>query len=144
MIRLIFAVLALIIVTPSQAQDLTFGKGAFNGVFQIDSVFTRDAGKTYEVSASGDAGQYGRVFLSYQFTDSLDLGSQGEFTGFAWTQSGENVNTATLQGVYKMEGAIFKLYTFDSVSNGKLNVATGVVDFVARTIRFSVSEITAD
>ncbi len=144
MIKIIFGLLSFALVTTTQAQSLSFGEGAFEGVFQIDSTFTRDAGKTYEVSASGEAGEYGRVYLSYEFTDKLGMGSQGEFTGFAWTQNGEDVNTATLQGVYKKEGRVFKLYTFDNVSNGKLNVATGVVDFVARTMKFSVSEISSN
>jgi hypothetical protein len=144
MIKLIIAVLSFTVAITSQAQDLAFGENAFEGVFQIDSTFTRDAGQTYEVSASGEAGDYGRVYLSYEFTDKLGMQSQGEFTGFAWTQNGEEVNTATLRGIYKKQGSVFKLYSFDNISDGKLNVATGVVDFVAKTMKFSVSEIASD
>ena len=79
------------------AQDMTLGKDSFEGNFVIDSTFTRDGGKTFEVSASGDAGPYGRAYLSYVFTDKQNLGTAGEFTGFAWTQNGEDVVTATLQ-----------------------------------------------
>ena len=57
----------------------------FQAQFTIDSTFTRD-GKDYEVSASGEAGPYGRAYLSYVFTDKQELGDRGEFTGFAWTQ----------------------------------------------------------
>ena len=66
----------------------------FEAQFLIDSTFTTD-GKTYEVSASGEAGPYGRAYLSYVFTDKQELGDRGEFTGFAWTQSGEDIITAT-------------------------------------------------
>ena len=38
--------------------------------------------------------------------------TNGEFTGFAWTQTGENIVKATLQGVFKKEGKTFKMYSF--------------------------------
>jgi hypothetical protein len=125
----------------SYAQEVKLSKDSFEGNFVIDSTFTRDGGKTYEVSASGDAGPYGRVYLSYIFTDKQNLGTAGEFTGFAWTQNGEDVVTATLQGAYVKQGKVFKLYTFDPTSSGKLNFATGIVDFVAKTMKFKVSEV---
>ena len=126
------------------AQEMSLSKDSFEGNFIIDSTFTRDGGKTFEVSASGDAGPYGRVYLSYVFTDKQNLGTAGEFTGFAWTQNGEDVVTATLQGVYVKQGKVFKMYTFDAVSNGNLNFAIGIVDFVAKTMKFKVSEVDTD
>ena len=125
----------------SYAQEVKLSEDSLEGNFVIDSTFTRDGGKTYEVSASGDAGPYGRVYLSYIFTDKQNLGTAGEFTGFAWTQNGEDVVTATLQGAYVKQGKVFKLYTFDPTSSGKLNFATGIVDFVAKTMKFKVSEV---
>ena len=125
----------------SYAQEVKLSEDSFEGNFVIDSTFTRDGGKTYEVSASGDAGPYGRVYLSYIFTDKQNLGTAGEFTGDAWTQNGEEVVTATLQGAYVKQGKVFKLYTFDPTSSGKLNFATGIVDFVAKTMKFKVSEV---
>ncbi len=66
---------------------------------------------------------------------------RGEFTGHAWTQSGEDVVTATLQGISIKEGAVYKLYSFDLVSNGVMNLAIGTVDMVAGTMAFKVGEI---
>ena len=60
----------------------------------------------------------------------------GEFTGYAWAQNGEDIVTATLQGVVKKNGAVFDMYTFDAVSNGVINVATGEMDLVNRTMKF--------
>ncbi|MDG2049265.1 MAG: hypothetical protein P8M78_03790 [Myxococcota bacterium] len=136
LISLLFAFTA----THAGAQEIKFGKGAFDASFEIDSTFTVD-GKTFEVSASGEAGPYGRVYLSYIFTDKEGRGDRGEFTGFAWTQKGENVVTATLQGIYKKDGKIFRLYSFDNVSDGKFNIASGEADFVAKTMKFKVSEL---
>jgi hypothetical protein len=108
------------------------------------STYTSD-GKTYQVSASGEAGPYGRVYLSYEFTDKQDLGDRGEYTGHAWTQNGETIATATLQGIYVKNGALFKLYGLNTLSDGKFHYAIGHVDFVAQTMTFKVADIlTAD
>ena len=123
-----------------EAQEIKFGEGAFEANFEIDSSFTTD-GKTFEVSASGEAGPYGRAYASYIFTEKQDQGDRGEFTGFVWTQQGEDVVTATVQGVYKKDGKIFRIYSLDNASNGKFNIVSGEVDFVAKTMKFKVSEL---
>ncbi|MDG1243174.1 MAG: hypothetical protein P8N66_00680, partial [Porticoccaceae bacterium] len=48
---------------------------------------------------------------------------------------------ATALGAYVKQGKVFKMYTFDPTSSGKLNFATGTVDFVAKTMKFKVSEV---
>ena len=139
-ITLVLTVCLALVQLNAYAGELNLNDEKFQGDFQIDSTFTRD-GKTYEVSASGDAGPYGRVYLSYIFTDIIGLKDRGEFTGHAWTQNGEEVNTATLQGVYMKDGKVFKMYSFDLVSNGVINLALGTVDFVAKTMKFDVTGV---
>jgi len=123
----------------SLSQDLQTGS-SFEGNFTIDAMHTMD-GSNYQVAASGEAGDYGRVYLSYTFSNKLSLSEMGEFTGFAWTQSGEKIVTATLQGVWKKNGTVFDLYTFDAVSNGLINLATGKMDLVNRTMKFKVAPL---
>ena len=122
------------------AQDLDYGEDEFTANFDIDSAHTSD-GTNYKISATGEAGPYGRVWLSYEFTDKLGLGDSGEFTGFAWTQNGEQFATATLQGVYCREGSIFKMYSLDLVSDGVINIVSGDADFVSKTMTFKVSQL---
>ncbi len=123
----------------SLSQDLQTGS-SFEGNFTIDAMHTMD-GSNYQVAASGEADDYGRVYLSYTFSNKLSLNEMGEFTGFAWTQNGEEIVTATLQGVWKKNGAVFDMYTFDAVSNGLINVATGKMDLVDRTMKFKVAPL---
>ena len=101
---------------------------------------TRD-GKVYEVSASVDASACSILYLSYIFTDLIGLKERGGFTGHAWTQNDEEGNTATLQGVYVKDGKVFKMNSFDIVSNGIVNLALDRVDFVAKTIKFDVTGV---
>ena len=122
------------------AQDLNYGEGEFVANFDIDSAHTTD-GTNYKISASGEAGPYGRGWLSYEFTDKLGMGDAGEFTGFAWTQNGEEFATATLQGVYRRKGTIFEMYSLDMVSDGVVNIVSGEADFVAKTMTFKVSPL---
>ena len=112
----------------------------FEAEFNIDSMLMKD-GRTYELSASGDAGPYGRVYLSHMMTNLQSVDRHGEFTGYAWTQSGEDIFTATLQEISKKEGALYKVYTLDLVNNGVMNVAIGTVDMVAGTMKLEVGEI---
>ncbi|MDB2379956.1 hypothetical protein N9W12_03650 [Luminiphilus sp.] len=133
-------ILAVALISPL-ASSQNLGRGAsFEGNFAIDAMHTMD-GSNYQVAASGEAGEYGRVYLSYTFTNKLSLNEMGEFTGYAWTQSGEEVVTASLQGVWKKNGAVFDMYTFDAVSNGLINVATGKMDLVNRTMTFNVAPL---
>ena len=138
------AILMLTFIQGAVAQEVDFAAAAFEANFTIDSTFTRDGGKTFEVSASGEAGEYGKVYLSYIFTDNLDLDDGGEFTGFAWTQNGETVVTGSIQGAYFKQGSIFKLYSWDITSDRKLNMAIGEIDFVAGTIKADVREVVVD
>ena len=118
-------------------------KTLFEATFTVDSLHTKD-GNVYELSASGDAGPYGRVYLSYVFTNMQSVDGHGEFTGHAWSQFGEDVVTATLQGISKKEGAVYKMYTLDLISDGTQNFGIGTLDMVARTMTFSVGEIETD
>ena len=141
MMKKFAATLLLLIWTPFVfAHDLNYGEDGFVAEFEIDAAHITD-GVNYQISASGEAGPYGRVWLSYEFTDKQSNGESGEFTGFAWTQNGEQFATATLQGVYRRKGAIFQMYSLDMVSDGVINIVSGEVDFVAKTMTFKVSPL---
>ena len=138
--KMSWALVAALFVPFALAQDLNYGEGEFTANFDIDSAHTTD-GKNYKISATGEAGPYGRVWLSYEFTDKLGMGDAGEFTGFAWTQNGEEFATATLQGVYRRNGTVLQMYSLDMVSNGIINIVSGEADFVAKTMTFKVSPL---
>jgi hypothetical protein len=138
-VKLIAAIVVLALSPVVLGQDLKLGE-SFVGDFTVDSVLTTD-GVNYHVTASGEAGPYGRAYGNWFFTNKLGLEDMGEFTGYGWTQSGEGVVTVTLQGVWKKNGSVFDLYTFDAVSSGLINVATGKLDLVNKTLRFNVAPV---
>ena len=122
------------------SQDLKYGDGLFEANFIVDMMYSEDL-NNYKMTASGEAGPYGRAYLSYNFTSHLDVDGQGEFTGTAWTQNGEEITRAILRGIYRKNGDIFKLYTLDNLSNGKFIIATGELDMVKKTLNFKASYV---
>ena len=138
--KIVLILTAALLIPLTVAQDLDYGEGKLTANFDIDSAHTFD-GTNYKISATGEEGPYGRVWLSYEFTDKLGLGDSGGFTGFAWTQNDEQFATATLQGGYRREASIFKMYSLDMVSDGVINIVSGEADFVAKTMTFKVSQL---
>ena len=122
------------------SQDLKYGDGLFEANFVVDMMYSDDL-NNYKMTASGEAGPYGRAYLSYNFTSHLDVSGQGEFTGTAWTQNGEEITRAILRGIYRKIGNTFKLYTLDNLSNGKFILATGELDMVKKTLNFKASYV---
>ena len=122
------------------SQNLKYGDGLFEANFIVDMMYSEDL-NNYKMTASGEAGPYGRAYLSYNFTSHLDVDGQGEFTGTAWTQNGEEITRAILRGIYRKNGDIFKLYTLDNLSNGKFIIATGELDMVKKTLNFKASYV---
>ena len=125
----------------SFAQDLKWDSSALiNADFTIDAVHTTD-GVTYELSASGEAGPYGRVYISYIFTNHNNSMESGEFSGFIWTQMGDEITKGTTQGVYRKQGKVFKMYALDNLTNEKTYIVSGIADFVNKTLKFKASEV---
>ena len=83
----------------SFTQDIKYGEGLFEANFIVDMMYSDDL-KNYKLTASGEAGPYGRAYLSYEFTSLLNVDGQGEFTGTAWTQNGEEITRAILLNIY--------------------------------------------
>ena len=128
-------------VSVAFAQDLKWDTSALiNAEFIIDAVHTKD-GVNYELSATGEAGPYGRVYLSYVFTNHNDSMESGEFTGFIWTQMEEEIIKGTTQGVYRKKGKVFKMYALDNLTNEKTYIVSGIADFVNKTLKFKASEV---
>ena len=135
----VFFLVAIFFTVLTFGQDIPLGKNKFKADFTIDSVTL--GVESNKVNVSGDVGGgYGRVYLSYIFTNKMETEDAGEFTGLAWSQAGENFNRATLQGIWKRNGKIFELYTFDNITDGKKTVAKGILDMVNKTLKFDASQ----
>ena len=137
--KIFLILLSLFVSSFLIGQDIPISGDVFKASFTVDSVTL--GVDSNQMNVSGDVGNgYGRVYLSYVFTNKMDTPDAGEFTGLAWTQAGETFNKASLQGIWKRNGAIFELYTFDNVTDGKKTIAKGILDLVNKTLDFDVSQ----
>ena len=90
----LFLLSSLLLVSLTFGQDIPIGKNMFKADFTVDSVTL--GVDSNQMNVSGDVGGgYGRVYLSYVFTNKMETNDAGEFTGLAWTQAGENFNRAS-------------------------------------------------
>lgn len=122
------------------AQDLK-SLDKFNASFTMDSAVSLGGGE-YKLTASGQAGPYGRVFCNFHFTNKLNNQTGlGEFTGMAWSQVEGTITEASLQGISKFNGKTFTVYSFDALSDGKVMMWKGDFDFVKKTIELEVQQI---
>ena len=95
------------------------------------------------ITSEGIVGEgYGKVYLTHHFTIGSEDGMSGEFTGQARTisQDGE-LQSASLQGSWSRDGKIVTMYSFDTLNNGVINHAQGVVDLFAGTLKFEVFQV---
>ena len=126
--------------TLSNAQELK-SLDKFKASFVMDSAESLGNGE-YKLTASGEAGPYGRVFINIHFTNKLNnQKGVGEFTGFAWSQVEGVITEATLQGVSKFNGKIFTAYSFDALTDGKVMMWIGEFDFISKTVELNVQQI---
>jgi hypothetical protein len=109
--------------------------------FEVTSFKTTSV-NSWEMTAAGEAGRYGRVYLNFNFTNKLNQTDQGEYTGYGWAQNGESFDAATLQGSWRRQGDKFKLFGMDAVlASGAINFVTCLIDMVAGNVNCNFSEI---
>ena len=114
---------------------------SFEANFKISSWTASKDGSV--ITSEGIVGEgYGKVYLTHTFSSNNAEGSSGDFAGQARTinKDGE-MRFASLQGVWKREGTIVKMYSLDGVTNGVMNYVQGQVDLFAGTLSFDVFPI---
>ena len=114
---------------------------SFPANFKMTSWTSTTTGSS--LTAEGVVGEgYGKVYLSYDFMSNSADRNKGNFTGNlrSINQDGEMV-AATLQGIWKREGKLVKMYTLDGFSNGDMIYAEGLIDLIAGTLSFTAFPI---
>ena len=138
--KLLFIIAIISTVSFVNAKDLK-SIDKFKASFMMDSVESLGGGE-YKLSASGQAGPYGRVFINLHFTNKLNNQTGlGEFTGMAWSQVEGVITEASLQGISKFNGKTFTVYSFDALSDGKAMMWKGDFDFVNKKVELEVQQI---
>lgn len=81
------------------------------------------------ISATGKAGRYGKVFLTWNMTLNPNSDSQGAFTGRGMAIDDDgNRNAATRYGVWRRSGTTITTFSLDDVTDGNQNLCRGTID----------------
>ena len=136
----LIAAISMLVITNTSFAFKVSGE-SFPADFEITS--WSSTSDSSSLTAEGIVGEgYGKVYLSYQFKSNSADRNKGNFNGSLRSINNDGVMVAaSLQGIWKRDGKIVTMYTFDSFSNGDMIYAKGLLDLVESTIKFTAFPI---
>jgi len=107
--------------------------------FQITSVSVGNDSSSLDMEANLD--KYGKTYISLTLKVGTADGNTGSYSGNARTiTEGGDLLRASLQGIWKRDGALVHLKGLDNASNGDLNFGESTLDLIKKTCVGSVYE----
>ena len=111
----------------------------FKGKFKIDSMTVGENEVIVNASsAAADVGQYGKVYVSYTFTQNPYIPNSGTWKGHGRGMSPDGqLQAGILMGVWTRDGSIFNMKSVDSVTDG-INYVQGTMDVLTGNIDLEI------
>ena len=111
----------------------------FEGKFKIDSMTVGENEVTINASsAAADVGQYGKVYVSYTFTQNPYIPNSGTWKGHGRGMSPDGqLQAGILMGVWTRDGSVFNMKSVDSVTDG-INYVQGTMDVLTGNIDLDI------
>ena len=95
-----------------------------------------------QVNATGTVQRYGKVFVSYNFSNNPTQENMGLFRGFGWGITEDGVrNQAERRGVFVSNGLTGTVYSLDDMSDGNPNFCIAHWDLTKETISMQFSRV---
>jgi hypothetical protein len=89
-------------------------------------------------SAAADVGQYGKVYVSYTFTQNPYIPNSGTWKGHGRGMSPDGqLQAGILMGVWTRDGSVFNMKSVDSVTDG-INYVQGTMDVLTGNINLDI------
>jgi|SRR6056300_601062 hypothetical protein len=132
-----FFALALVLSIGAHAFEVSGNH--FEGKFQIDSMTVGENEVTVNASsAAADVGQYGKVYVSYTFTQNPYIPNSGTWKGHGRGMSPDGqLQAGILMGVWTRDGSVFNMKSVDSVTDG-INYVQGTMDVLTGNIDLDI------
>ena len=132
-------ILALVLVLSVGAHAFEVNGDHFMGKFKIDSMTVGENEVTVNASsAAADVGQYGKVYVSYTFTQNTYIPCCGKRKGHGRGMSPDGqLQAGILMGVWKRDGSVFHMKSVDSVTDG-INYVQGTMDVLTGDIDLKI------
>jgi len=132
-----FFALALVLSVGAHAFEVSGNH--FEGKFKIDSMTVGENEVTVNASsAAADVGQYGKVYVSYTFTQNPYIPNSGTWKGHGRGMSPDGqLQAGILMGVWTRDGSVFNMKSVDSVTDG-INYVQGTMDVLTGNINLDI------
>ena len=132
-----FFALALVLSVGAHAFEVSGNH--FEGKFKIDSMTVGENEVTVNASsAAADVGQYGKVYVSYTFTQNPYIPNSGTWKGHGRGMSPDGqLQAGILMGVWTRDGSVFNMKSLDSVTDG-INYVQGTMDVLTGDINLDI------
>ena len=132
-----FFALALVLSVGAHAFEVSGNH--FEGKFKIDSMTVGENEVTVNASsAAADVGQYGKVYVSYTFTQNPYIPNSGTWKGHGRGMSPDDqLQAGILMGVWTRDGSVFNMKSVDSVTDG-INYVQGTMDVLTGNIDLDI------
>ena len=132
-------IFALALVLSIGAHAFEVSGNHFEGKFKIDSMTVGENEVTVNASsAAADVGQYGKVYVSYTFTQNPYIPNSGTWKGHGRGMSPDGqLQAGILMGVWTRDGSVFNMKSVDSVTDG-INYVQGTMDVLTGNINLDI------
>ena len=132
-------IFALALVLSVGAHAFEVSGNHFEGKFKIDSMTVGENEVTVNASsAAADVGQYGKVYVSYTFTQNPYIPNSGTWKGHGRGMSPDGqLQAGILMGVWTRDGSVFNMKSVDSVTDG-INYVQGTMDVLTGDINLEI------
>ena len=132
-------IFALALVLSIGAHAFEVSGNHFEGKFKIDSMTVDENEVTVNASsAAADVGQYGKVYVSYTFTQNPYIPNSGTWKGHGRGMSPDGqLQAGILMGVWTRDGSVFNMKSVDSVTDG-INYVQGTMDVLTGNINLEI------
>ena len=132
-------IFALALVLSIGAHEFEVSGNHFEGKFKIDSMTVGENEETVNASsAAADVGQYGKVYVSYTFTQTPYIPNSGTWKGHGRGMSPDGqLQAGILMGVWTRDGSVFNMKSVDSVTDG-INYVQGTMDVLTGDINLEI------
>ena len=132
-------IFALALVLSVGAHAFEVSGNHFEGKFKIDSMTVGENEVTVNASsAAADVGQYGKVYVSYTFTQNPYIPNSGTWKGHGRGMSPDGqLQAGILMGVWTRDGSVFNMKSVDSVTDG-MNYVQGTMDVLTGNIDLDI------
>jgi hypothetical protein len=131
---------AMVIALPMSIAAFEVTGDHFKDTFKITSVTVHEDGTSFNAE-SDSAGQYGKVYLTYNLKSSNNSRKSGTWLGYGRGISPEgNLAVGNLMGVWTRDGSMISIKSLDEVTDG-INYMQGTMNLISGEIKVEVYKV---